>query len=281
MPGDMNLKTYFPGHIEEEPVFPDHKERDCTGFNEPLVPGSRFHDEEWVMAAGMLARGASFMSVSRAMGCSRTTLWRAYHKSASFRERVWWERQQLNKEAGLRLGSVRAMAVEQLERLVSQGDPATVRWVCDRMGIFGPKMVGEKASRPVASNPHSQTPFNPSPTSVGEGEPEEGASREEPTFTPADVAELNALSGDPNLTLADWGDGYATLDDVIMDDDRVPGAMRERAPPSPAQMALIEALEEKWGRMGRFPWTVNPEVEFPSLGSKIERAGGGATFVRR
>ncbi|WP_244442456.1 helix-turn-helix domain-containing protein [Azospirillum lipoferum] len=29
------------------------------------------------MAAGMLARGASFQQVARALGCSRTTLWQA------------------------------------------------------------------------------------------------------------------------------------------------------------------------------------------------------------
>ncbi|ALG75297.1 hypothetical protein VY88_24770 [Azospirillum thiophilum] len=101
-----------------------------------LVPGSRFHEEQWIMAAGMLARGASFLGVSRAMGCSRTTLWRAYYGSQPFRQRVWWERQALNREADLRLSSLRGLVTEQIERLVSAGDGATVRWLADRLGLF-------------------------------------------------------------------------------------------------------------------------------------------------
>lgn len=301
MPDDMNLKTYLPCHVEEEPVFPDHAELDPTGFHEPLVPGSRFHDEQWVMAAEMLARGASFMAVARAIGCGRTTLWRAYYKSTAFRRRVWWERQQLNKEAELRLGSVRAIAVEQLERLVSQGDPATVRWVCDRMGLFG-----ERPSRRAASNPLASSPLpNPSPE-AGEGPAESpspvpgegwrvGAGQEagseamphdEPEFTPADLAELEAPSDDPDLGLDDLGlddlgkDGIPLDDFPIDDDDRVPGAMRERFPPSPEQLALVAEMRETRGTRGVHPWTANPDVEFPSLGSRRERAGAGV-FEKR
>ncbi|WP_247880146.1 hypothetical protein, partial [Azospirillum sp. TSA6c] len=101
-----------------------------------LVPGSQFHEEQWIMAAGMLARGSSFLYVARAMGCSRTTLWRAYYGSKDFRHRVWWERQALNREADLRLSSLRSLVVEQIERLVSSGDPSTVRWLADRLGIL-------------------------------------------------------------------------------------------------------------------------------------------------
>ncbi|MFS2009103.1 hypothetical protein ACCD06_04455 [Azospirillum sp. CT11-132] len=117
---------HFPRWAEEPPVPSEGS----------LVPGSQFHEEQWIMAAGMLARGSSFLQVSRAMGCSRTTLWRAYYGSKDFRHRVWWERQALNREAELRLSSLRILVAEQIERLVSSGDPATVRWLAERLGLF-------------------------------------------------------------------------------------------------------------------------------------------------
>ncbi|MBF5094889.1 hypothetical protein F1643_10730 [Azospirillum sp. INR13] len=116
----------FPRWAEEPPVPSEGS----------LVPGSQFHDEQWIMAAGMLARGNSFLQVSRAMGCSRTTLWRAYYGSKDFRHRVWWERQALNREAELRLSSLRILVAEQIERLVTSGDPTTVRWMAERLGMF-------------------------------------------------------------------------------------------------------------------------------------------------
>ena len=120
------LGDHFPLWAEEPPVPAEGS----------LVPGSQFHEEQWIMAAGMLARGSSFLSVARAMGCSRTTLWRAYYGSKDFRHRVWWERQALNREAELRLSSLRALVAEQIERLVSAGDPSTVRWLADRLGLL-------------------------------------------------------------------------------------------------------------------------------------------------
>ena len=116
----------FPRWAEEPPVPSEGS----------LVPGSQFHDEQWIMAAGMLARGNSFLQVSRAMGCSRTTLWRAYYGSKDFRHRVWWERQALNREAELRLSSLRILVAEQIERLVTSGDGTTVRWMAERLGLF-------------------------------------------------------------------------------------------------------------------------------------------------
>ncbi len=126
----------FPCWAEEPPVPSEGS----------LVPGSQFHEEQWIMAAGMLARGNSFLQVSRAMGCSRTTLWRAYYGSKDFRHRVWWERQALNREAELRLSSLRALVAEQIERLVSAGDPSTVRWLAERLGLF----AGLDANRDAA-----------------------------------------------------------------------------------------------------------------------------------
>ncbi|WP_391348348.1 hypothetical protein [Azospirillum sp. A23] len=116
--------------------FPRWAEEPPTPSEGSLVPGSQFHEEQWIMAAGMLARGNSFLQVSRAMGCSRTTLWRAYYGSKDFRHRVWWERQALNREAELRLSSLRILVAEQIERLVTSGDPATVRWLAERLGLF-------------------------------------------------------------------------------------------------------------------------------------------------
>ncbi|PWC32931.1 hypothetical protein [Azospirillum sp. TSO35-2] len=128
----------FPCWAEEPPVPPEGS----------LVPGSQFHEEQWIMAAGMLARGNSFLQVARAMGCSRTTLWRAYYGSKALRVRVWWERQALNREAELRLSSLRALVAEQIERLVSAGDPSTVRWLAERLGLFAGLDAPAASDRP-------------------------------------------------------------------------------------------------------------------------------------
>ncbi|MGF7175614.1 hypothetical protein [Azospirillum doebereinerae] len=143
----------FPRWAEEPPVPPDGS----------LVPGSRFAEEQWVMAAGMLARGSSFLHVARALGCSRTTLWRAYYGSQPLRVRVWWERQALNREAELRLSSLRDLVAQQVERLVAMGDPATVRWAADRLGLFGAPS-GAFQSQPETGIGH----LSPSPA-PGEG----------------------------------------------------------------------------------------------------------------
>ncbi|SMF23701.1 hypothetical protein SAMN02982917_1170 [Azospirillum oryzae] len=157
-----------------------------------LVPGSQFHEEQWIMAAGMLARGSSFLHVSRAMGCSRTTLWRAYYGSQDFRHRVWWERQALNREAELRLSSLRILVAEQIERLVSSGDPATVRWLAERLGLFaGLDAPAPRQAVPVAKPPTQPHPPHPeAPPAVTAPEPDDalpGAADERIPPTPAPV----------------------------------------------------------------------------------------------
>ncbi|CAO3404187.1 hypothetical protein [Azospirillum palustre] len=142
----------FPVWAEEPPVPSDGS----------LIPGSQFHEEQWIMAAGMLARGSSFLYVARAMGCSRTTLWRAYYGSKDFRHRVWWERQALNREADLRLSSLRSLVVEQIERLVSSGDPSTVRWLADRLGIL------DGLAAPASKRQTTQPVRQPDPVAVPE-----------------------------------------------------------------------------------------------------------------
>jgi len=209
---------HFPLWAEEPPVPSDGS----------LVPGSQFHEEQWIMAAGMLARGSSFLYVARAMGCSRTTLWRAYYGSKDFRHRVWWERQALRREADLRLSSLRSLVVEQIERLVSSGDPSTVRWLAERLGI-----LDGLAAQPV------QQPQT--------GQPSEDLS--------ADL-------------ISD------------LDDDSIPGAFRERTPPDPRAVAAILARPEAAGPKGLYPYTLNPDDPYPTLGSALERQGGKAAFDR-
>jgi hypothetical protein len=227
----------FPLWAEEPPVPPEGS----------LVPGSRFHEEQWIMAAGMLARGASFMQVARAMGCSRTTLWRAYYGSQAFRHRVWWERQALNRESDLRLASLRALVTEQVERLVSSGDPSTVRWLAERLGLFkdydSKPGMERRESAPAATAPDIP-PAGPRPA---------------PPAAPADPAD----AAEP------------------FDDDSVPGAIRERTPPNPAAIAAILARPESEGPKGVYPWTYNPDDAFPNLGSALERQGGQGAFTRR
>ncbi|MBY6265829.1 hypothetical protein EI613_28510 [Azospirillum sp. 412522] len=225
---------HFPRWAEEPPVPSEGS----------LVPGSQFHEEQWVMAAGMLARGSSFLYVARSMGCSRTTLWRAYYGSKDFRHRVWWERQALNREAELRLSSLRILVAEQIERLVSSGDPSTVRWLADRLGLFAgletvrntPRDIPAADPRPLAAQP-------PGPQSPRPGDP--------PAVT---VPEL---------------------------DDDIPGALRERTPPDPRAVAAILARPEAAGPEGVYPYTLNPDDPHPNLGSALERKGGKAAFSRR
>ncbi|CAO3421813.1 hypothetical protein [Azospirillum endophyticum] len=226
----------FPRWAEEPPVPPEGS----------LVPGSRFHEEQWVMAAGMLARGASFQQVARAMGCSRTTLWRAYYGSQAFRVRVWWERQALNRESDLRLGSLRAQVTEQIERLVSAGDPATVRWLAERLGLLKDLDGKDAAAAPsdAAASLRQSPPADPPPVS------------------PA------------------GGDAIPAADSAF-DDDSVPGAFREATPPDPKAVAAILAQAEAEGPKGVYPWTLNPDDAFPNLGSALERRGGQGAFTRR
>ena len=214
--------------------FPRWAEEPPTPSEGSLVPGSQFHEEQWIMAAGMLARGNSFLQVSRAMGCSRTTLWRAYYGSKDFRHRVWWERQALNREAELRLSSLRVLVAEQIERLVTSGDPATVRWLAERLGLIPGLGTARTASRDMG---------------------EEGPRAPRPEDPPAVTV--------PEL------------------DDDLPGAIRERCPPSPELVAAVVAQPEAEGPTGVFPWTVNQYEEYPNLnpGPVSRRAAG--PFSRR
>jgi len=224
--------------------FPRWAEEPPTPSEGSLVPGSQFHEEQWIMAAGMLARGNSFLQVSRAMGCSRTTLWRAYYGSQDFRHRVWWERQALNREATLRLSSLRVLVAEQIERLVTSGDPATVRWLAERLGLIPGLGTARTASRDIAE--------------------EEGAARSD------DRPRAPRPEDPPAVTVPE------------LDDDAIPGAIRERCLPSPALVAAVLAQPEAAGPKGVFPWTVNQYEEYPNLNpGPVSRRAAGAFAGRR
>ncbi|CAO3449878.1 hypothetical protein [Azospirillum largimobile] len=227
----------FPRWAEEPPVPSEGS----------LVPGSQFHDEQWIMAAGMLARGNSFLQVSRAMGCSRTTLWRAYYGSKDFRHRVWWERQALNREAELRLFSLRILVAEQIERLVTSGDATTVRWMAERLGLFDG--LDLPASRRQAAERDSRPGDEPAPRPAAK-----------PAPRPEDP---------PAVTVPEL-------------DDDVPGALRERRLPEPEMVAAILARPEGEGPKGVFPWTVNEYEHYPNLnpGPVSRRAAGPFSHPR-
>jgi hypothetical protein len=183
--------------------------------------------------------------------CSRTTLWRAYYGSKAFRHRVWWERQALNRESDLRLASLRAQVTEQIERLVSAGDPSTVRWLAERLGLF--------------------KEFDAQPGKDGrENTPAAAPSAKSPDLPPA------APQPAPPAASADLADTAEPFDD-----DSVPGALRERTLPNPAEVAAILARPESEGPKGVYPWTYNPDDAFPNLGSALERRGGQGAFTRR
>ncbi|MBP2308251.1 hypothetical protein [Azospirillum melinis] len=226
--------------------FPRWAEEPPTPAEGSLVPGSQFHDEQWIMAAGMLARGNSFLQVSRAMGCSRTTLWRAYYGSKDFRHRVWWERQALNREAELRLSSLRVLVAEQIERLVTSGDPATVRWLAERLGLIPGLGSARNASRDI----------------------HEVGAEEEPAARSEDRPRAPRPEDPPAVIVPEL-------------DDDIPGALRERCPPSPELVAVVVAQPEAVGPKGVFPWTANQYEEYPNLnpGPVSRRAAG--PFCRR
>ncbi|WP_391349204.1 hypothetical protein [Azospirillum sp. A23] len=228
--------------------FPRWAEEPPTPSEGSLVPGSQFHEEQWIMAAGMLARGNSFLQVSRSMGCSRTTLWRAYYGSKDFRHRVWWERQALNREAELRLSSLRVLVAEQIERLVSAGDPATVRWLAERLGLFAG--LDLPAAKRQAAQPDRQPDQQPAA---------------KPAPMPAPRPE------DPPAVIV-----------PELDDDAIPGALRERRPPSPALVAAVLAQPEATGPKGVFPYTLNQYEEYPNLNpGPVSRRATGAFAGRR
>ncbi|CAO3418119.1 hypothetical protein [Azospirillum doebereinerae] len=270
----------LPRWAEDPPVPPEGS----------LVPGSRFAEEQWVMAAGMLARGSSFLHVARALGCSRTTLWRAYYGSQALRVRVWWERQALNREAELRLASLRDLVAQQVERLVSMGDPATVRWAADRLGLFGAPgaglhvQPGADAGHPQQTAASVQSPAEPPMGADGAPLPSwergwgEGvqtsssppANTPHPNPSPARGEGLPAYSAEAFLQPPSTPPVPA-----FDDDDAVPGAFREPVPPDPTLIAAILAQPEADGPKGVYPWTLNPDDAYPSLGSAEERRGKG------
>ena len=184
-PRTLAAADRFPCWAEEPPVPAEGS----------LVPGSQFHEEQWIMAAGMLARGNSFLQVSRAMGCSRTTLWRAYYGSKDFRHRVWWERQALNREAELRLSSLRVLVAEQIERLVTSGDPATVRWLAERLGLFAglDAPAGKHAPAPAAK----PAPKPEEPPAVTVSEPDDDLPGAPDERIPSNPAPVNRRAAAP------------------------------------------------------------------------------------
>jgi hypothetical protein len=182
------------------------------------------------------------------MGCSRTTLWRAYYGSKDFRHRVWWERQALNREAELRLSSLRILVAEQIERLVSSGDPFTVRWLAERLGLF----AGLESAREAAPSV---------PRDVPDAKPQPAHHQLSSTQPPRP-------EDPPAVTVPEL-------------DDDIPGALRERTPPNPAMIAAVVARPEAEGPKSAYPWTVNPDDPFPNLGSAQERRGKTAFSRRR
>ncbi len=187
------------------------------------------------------------------MGCSRTTLWRAYYGSQDFRHRVWWERQALNREAELRLSSIRMLVAEQIERLVSAGDPSTVRWLAERLGLFAGLDLPASRRQAARSDDRPAQPPAPKPADSKPEAPPAVAVPEPDDDLPADH----------------------------------PGTLRERIPPNPERVAAILARPEAAGPKGLYPWAVNPgdlTPDAPSPGltpGPVGRRAAGPVSHRR
>ncbi|MBP2315246.1 helix-turn-helix domain-containing protein [Azospirillum soli] len=117
--------TNLPVELSEPPIPP----------NGQLVPGSRYSDADWAMAAHRLASGWPVLQVARAMGCHRNTIWRAYYVSRAFRERVEWERACLRREASARLRSLSHVVTAHIENAISKGDMHTIRWLAGQLKL--------------------------------------------------------------------------------------------------------------------------------------------------
>ena len=153
--------TNLPVELSEPPIPP----------NGQLVPGSRYSDADWAMAAHRLASGWPALQVARAMGCHRNTIWRAYYVSPAFRERVEWERACLRREASARLRSLSHVVTAQIEQAINKGDMSTIRWLADRLGLAalpaldsagqppGPDIADRAEAIPEAELPES-VPFD-------------------------------------------------------------------------------------------------------------------------
>ncbi|HYH18221.1 MAG TPA: helix-turn-helix domain-containing protein [Azospirillum sp.] len=116
-----------------------------------LVPGSRYSDRDWALAAHRLALGWPVVQVAQAMGCHRNTVWRALQISEDFRARVAWERECLRHEAETRLASAVHLAAANIEKAVQEGDLKASYWVLDRLG----------PSRMLAPPPGPAKPVDP------------------------------------------------------------------------------------------------------------------------
>jgi len=132
--GGPEMKTWEEG---ERPRYHDRHplEEPPRPARGALVPGSRFSEVQWARAAYMLAAGCSMLQVARTMGCTRVTVWRAYHASPDFRVRITWERHHLEREARMRVRSLGRLVAVELERAVMRGDMTTVRWLANKLGV--------------------------------------------------------------------------------------------------------------------------------------------------
>lgn len=133
-------------HTADQPVraVPVELTEPPVPLNGVLVPGSKYPDEDWAMAAHRMAAGWPVVQVARAMGCHRNTIWRAFYAAPDFQARVAWERECLRREASARLRSLTHAVVVQIEQAVTRGDLGTIRWLADRLGIAG-QLVDERA----------------------------------------------------------------------------------------------------------------------------------------
>lgn len=120
-----DISPNIPPELDEPPIPP----------NGVLVPGSVWNDADWAMAAHRLAAGWPVLQVARAMGCHRSTVWRAYYTAPAFRQRIAWERLCLKREAQARLAGLRHLVALQIEKAVANGDMTTTRWLADRIGV--------------------------------------------------------------------------------------------------------------------------------------------------
>lgn len=135
----MPIPTYIPEPAlskENNPLLPPELAEPPMPPNGVLVPGSAWTDADWAMAAHRLAAGWPIIQVARAMGCHRTTVWRAYYTSSAFRERIAWERLCLKREAQARLKGLRHLVATQIEKAVANGDMKTTRWLAERLGVI-------------------------------------------------------------------------------------------------------------------------------------------------
>lgn len=91
---------------------------------------------DWAHVAQLLARGHTIPFVADAIGCARTTIWRALKQSNGLRRRLAEEQAKVECQVGARLYGLQPLVADLLEQRVRQGDVRVALWLAKNLGML-------------------------------------------------------------------------------------------------------------------------------------------------